>query len=185
MVSIHHKFKFYLQEHSECPYRGFHNFPRGHTPDPLWWGMGTFPDSIPLTASWLDLGASRLGSKLSVSRTSILNPTGKVREKSGNFIWRGEWSPWLVLTAWETSGAWCSQSAEVIEDLGRRIRAITDDSLETIYFFERLSVSSQRGNAVAFSNTFQEFTFFYHCSLSCSIIISSLIKISSLQASCW
>ena len=53
-------------------------------------------------------------------------------------------------------GAWCNQSAQFIEDLGRRINAITNDPLETTYIFKRLFVALQRGNAVAFSNTFSE-----------------------------
>ena len=56
----------------------------------------------------------------------------------------------------ETSGAWCSQSAQFIEDLGRRIIAVTSEPLETTYLYQRLSVSLQRGNAVALNNTFPE-----------------------------
>ena len=62
----------------------------------------------------------------------------------------------FVLIAVETSGAWCSQSAQFIEDLGRRITAVTNEPLETTYLYQRLSVSLQRGNAVAFNNTFLE-----------------------------
>ena len=60
----------------------------------------------------------------------------------------------FVTIAVETSGAWCNQSAQFIEDLS--INAITNDPLETTYLFQRLSVALQRGNAVAFSNTFPE-----------------------------
>ena len=56
----------------------------------------------------------------------------------------------------ERSGIWCNQSAQFIEDLGRRINAITNDQLKTTYLFKRLSCSLQRGNAVAFSNTFPQ-----------------------------
>ena len=62
----------------------------------------------------------------------------------------------FVPIAVETSGVWSNQSAQFIEDLGRRINAITNDPLETTYLFQRLSVALQRGNAVAFSNTFPE-----------------------------
>ena len=57
----------------------------------------------------------------------------------------------FVPIAVETSGA----SAQFIEDLGRRINAITKDPLEATYL-SRLSVALQRGNVVAFSNTFPE-----------------------------
>ena len=63
----------------------------------------------------------------------------------------------FVPIAVETSGAWCNQSAQFIEDHGRRINAITNEPLETTSLFQRLSVALQRGNAVAFSNTFPEF----------------------------
>ena len=63
----------------------------------------------------------------------------------------------FVPIAVKTSGAWCNQSALFIEDLDRRINAITNDPLETTYLFQRLSVALQRGNAVAFSNTLPEF----------------------------
>ena len=56
----------------------------------------------------------------------------------------------------ETSGAWCSQFAQFIEYLGRRIAAVTNEPLETTYLYLRLSMSLQRGNAVAFNNTFPE-----------------------------
>ena len=62
----------------------------------------------------------------------------------------------FVSIAVETSGAWCSESAHFIEDLGRRITAVTNEPLETTYLYRRLSVSLQRGNAVAFNNTFPE-----------------------------
>ena len=39
----------------------------------------------------------------------------------------------FVPIAVETSGAWCSQSAQFIEDLGRRITAVTNEPLETPY----------------------------------------------------
>ena len=62
----------------------------------------------------------------------------------------------FVPVAIETSGAGCPQSAEFIEDLGRRITAITNEPLETTYMYQRMSVTLQRGNAVAFRNTFPE-----------------------------
>ena len=59
----------------------------------------------------------------------------------------------FVPIAVKTSGARCSQSDQFIEDLGRRVTAVT---LESTYLYQRLSVSLQRGNAVAFNNTFPE-----------------------------
>ena len=62
----------------------------------------------------------------------------------------------FIPIAVEISVVWCSQSAQFDEDLGRRITAVTNEPLETIYLYQRLSVSLQRGNAVAFNNTFPE-----------------------------
>ena len=62
----------------------------------------------------------------------------------------------FVLVSIKTSGAWCPQSAEFIEDLGRRITTITNEPLETTYLYQRLSVTLQRVNAVALRNTFPE-----------------------------
>ena len=66
----------------------------------------------------------------------------------------------FVPIAVETSGAGCPQSAEFIEELGRRISTITNEPLETTYLFQRLSITLQRGNAVALRNTFSETKFF-------------------------
>ena len=62
----------------------------------------------------------------------------------------------FVPIAVETSGAWCFESAEFIKDLGRRITVITGEPLEATYLFQRISVTLQRGNEVAFRNTFLE-----------------------------
>ena len=60
----------------------------------------------------------------------------------------------FVSVAIERSGAWCSQSVEFIEDLGRRLTTITNEPLKTTYLYQKMSVTLQRGNAVAFNNTF-------------------------------
>ena len=62
----------------------------------------------------------------------------------------------FIPIAVETSGAWCSESAEFIEVLGRRITLITGEPLETTHLFQTISMTSQRGNAVTFRNTFPE-----------------------------
>ena len=62
----------------------------------------------------------------------------------------------FVPVAIETSGAWCPQLAEFIEDLGRRVNTITNELLETTYLYQRMSVTLRRGNAVAFRKTFSE-----------------------------
>ena len=54
----------------------------------------------------------------------------------------------------ETAGAWNQFAIELIQEIGRRITAVTEDSRETVSLFQRLSVALQRGNAVDFLATF-------------------------------
>ena len=60
----------------------------------------------------------------------------------------------FIPVAVETGGAWCITSMNFISDLGKRITAISNDQLETIHLFQRISIALQRGNAIAFHNTF-------------------------------
>jgi len=53
--------------------------------------------------------------------------------------------------AFETAGFWNQQAIDAIEDIGRRISAITDEKFETIRLFQLISVAIQRGNAVNIS----------------------------------
>jgi len=60
-------------------------------------------------------------------------------------------------TAIETAGSWNQQAIDAIEDIGRRISVITQEPLETIHIFQRISVAIrcvQRSNAVSFMSTF-------------------------------
>ena len=54
----------------------------------------------------------------------------------------------------ETAGAWNQSATELIQEIGRRITTVTEDSRETVFLFQRLSIALQRGNAVAFLATF-------------------------------
>ena len=105
-VSIHHKFKFYLPKHSQYLHTGFQKFSRDHTPGPLYWVMDTSPDPIPLAASRSTSALPALAQSLQYL-VRPLPTTGKFREKSGNFIWPGEWPPWMYHL--------CSQKMQQIE----------------------------------------------------------------------
>ena len=113
------------------------------TQKPLAWDV-TVPDTY--AASHIQATANSAGA---AAESAAVNKTIKYNDLMTTHI--------SVPIAVETSGAWCNQSAQFIEDLGRWINAITNDPLETTYLFQRLSVALQRGNAVAFSNTFPEF----------------------------
>ena len=54
----------------------------------------------------------------------------------------------------ETASAWNQSAIELIQEIDRRITAVTEDTRETVFLFPRLSVALQRGNAVAFLATF-------------------------------
>ena len=42
---------------------------------------------------------------------------------------------------------------ELVQEIGRRTTVITQDTRETVFLFQRLSIALQRGNAVSFLNT--------------------------------
>ena len=53
----------------------------------------------------------------------------------------------------QTAGAWHETAIEVTQEIGRRITVVTEDTRETEFLFQRLSMALQRGNAVSFQNT--------------------------------
>jgi len=53
----------------------------------------------------------------------------------------------------ETAGTWYHMAIELTQEIGRRITAITEDTKETTFLFQRLTLAVQRGNAVSFHNT--------------------------------
>jgi len=53
----------------------------------------------------------------------------------------------------ETAGTLNGLAIELVQEIGRRITAITEDARETVFLFQRLSMALQQGNAVAFQNT--------------------------------
>jgi len=55
--------------------------------------------------------------------------------------------------ATETAGTWDDMAIEVAQEIGRCTTVITQDTRETVFLFQRLSIALQRGNAVSFLNT--------------------------------
>jgi len=54
---------------------------------------------------------------------------------------------------WQAHGG---QSAiELIQEIGKRITTVTEDTRETVFLFQRLSIALQKGNAIAFQSTFE------------------------------
>ena len=53
----------------------------------------------------------------------------------------------------ESAGTWNHQAVELVQELGRRMTAVTEDTREATYLFQRMSVALQLGNAVSFHST--------------------------------
>jgi len=64
----------------------------------------------------------------------------------------------FVPIAFETLGPINRSGLEFLTELGRRLTAVTGDPLETTHLFQRLSICTQRYNAVAFRGTFAQLT---------------------------
>jgi len=56
----------------------------------------------------------------------------------------------------ETAGSWNQQAIDAVKDIDRRISVITEEPLENIRLFQRISVAVWRGNAVSFMSTFDD-----------------------------
>ena len=54
----------------------------------------------------------------------------------------------------ETGGTWNHWAVELVQETGRRAMLITGESRESTLVFQQLSIALQRGNAVAFLNTY-------------------------------
>jgi len=54
----------------------------------------------------------------------------------------------------ETAGTWNQMAVELVQEIGRRITLVTEDSREIVFLFQRLSIAIQWGNAVSFLSTF-------------------------------
>jgi len=53
----------------------------------------------------------------------------------------------------ETAGTWHEMAIALTQEIGRRITTITEDTRETTFLFQHLSVALQRGDAVSFHST--------------------------------
>jgi len=53
-----------------------------------------------------------------------------------------------------TAGTWNQVAVELVQEIGRRSTLVTEDSRETVFLYQRLSIALQRGNAVSFLSTF-------------------------------
>jgi len=56
----------------------------------------------------------------------------------------------FLSVAVEAAGTWNQSAIVLIQEIGRRITAVTEDTTQTVFLFQRLSIALQSGNAVAF-----------------------------------
>jgi len=50
----------------------------------------------------------------------------------------------------QTAGTWHHMAIDLTQDIARRITAIMEDTRETAFLFQRLSIALRWGNAVSF-----------------------------------
>ena len=55
----------------------------------------------------------------------------------------------------ETGGSWNNHAVELVHEIGKRITVLTEDTRETSFPFQRLSMNLQRRNVTSFLGTFQ------------------------------
>ena len=54
----------------------------------------------------------------------------------------------------DIAGTYDARARELIDEIGRRITAVTEDSKEMIYLYQRISIIIQRGHTISFLHTF-------------------------------
>lgn len=62
----------------------------------------------------------------------------------------------FVPIAIESGGPWNAEAKDMFNELGRRTAEVTKDPRETSFLYQRMSITLQRGNAIAFSNSFTD-----------------------------
>ena len=80
----------------------------------------------------------------------------------------------FVPLACEVTGVWCSEAIGLFYELGNRISEATSDKRESSFFFQRLSIELQKGNAACvvgappsfispgqYATTYNDFILFY------------------------
>jgi len=114
--------------------------PDGTTP--LLWTRGkpmacdvTVPDTY--TKSHI---ANTAVTPAAAAQTSAQKKTDKYAEVSNTHV--------FYLFAIETAGVWHEMVMELTQEINRCITTVTEDTRETTYLFQRLSIALQRGNVV-------------------------------------
>ena len=61
----------------------------------------------------------------------------------------------FVPVAIETAGTWGQLAIQLVQEIGKRITTVTENTRETMFVFHRLSIALQKKNAIAFQSTFE------------------------------
>ena len=107
---------------------------------PLAWDI-TVPDTY--AESHLQNTACRPGA---AADKAAANKSSKYCNLAGTHL--------FFTVAIETAGTWNQMAVELVQEIGRRTTLVSEDSRETVFLFQRLSIALQRGNAVSFLSTF-------------------------------
>jgi len=54
----------------------------------------------------------------------------------------------------EAAGTWSESAIELVQEISKRITTVTEDTRETMFLFQWLSIACQKENAIAFQSTF-------------------------------
>jgi len=101
--------------------------------------------TVPDTYAESHIGSSTAAKPGGAANKTAENKTDKYAKLASTHI--------FYSLAVETAGTWHHMAIELTQEIGRRITTITEDTRETTYLFQRLSIALQRGNAVSFHNT--------------------------------
>ena len=107
----------------------------------LW--RGTSPCQIHIAESHLQDTACRSGA---AADKAAANKSSKYCDLAGTHL--------FFPVAIETAGTWNQMAVELVQEIGKRITLVTEDSRETVFLFQCLSIALQRGNTVSFLSTF-------------------------------
>ena len=128
---------------------------------PLAWDI-TVPDTY--AESHLHDTACRPGA---AADKAAANKSSKYHDLAGTHL--------FFPVAIETAGTWNRMAVELVQEIGRRITLVTEDSRETVLLFQRLSIALQRGNAVSFHSTFTT-EYKRRCGLTCLVFNISYLR---------
>jgi len=113
----------------------------------------TVPDTF--ADSHIDATSAQAGS---VANNGANSKTAKYADLTASHV--------FMPIAIEAAGSWNEQAVDAIEDIGRRISVITEEPLETIHLFQRISLAIQRGNAIfmrTFNDDYRRHSSYAHC----------------------